>query len=98
MHSGEEGIAPRRAALLGIVVGELRAFLPDAVDVRRFPHHQALVIDARLHPADVVAHDEEDVGLCLLLLLLLWLLLCWHRGLLLLLTLLRGRRHARHHR
>src|SRR5262245_5861257 len=101
MHSGEEGIAPRRAALLGIVVGKLRAFLPDAVDVRRFPDHQALMIDARLHPADVVAHDEEDVGLCLLLLLLLRLLLL--RLLLLrrprrrlrLLPLLRGRRHAR---
>src|SRR5215510_1305834 len=67
VHAGEEGISPRRAALLGIVVGELRAFLPDAVDVRRFPDHQALMIDARLHPADVVAHDEEDVGLLLLL-------------------------------
>src|SRR5262249_14245165 len=28
---------------------------------------QAAVVDARLHPADVVAHDEEDVGLLLLL-------------------------------
>ena len=37
--------------------------LPDAVDVGRFPDHQAAVVDARLHPADVVAHDEEDVGL-----------------------------------
>ena len=26
----------------------------------RFPNHQALMIDARLHPADVVAHNEED--------------------------------------
>ena len=39
----------------------------DAVDVGRLTDHQAAVIDARLHPADVVAHDEEDVGfLCLL--------------------------------
>src|SRR5262249_53231675 len=44
VHSGEEGITPRRAALLGIVVGELRAFLPDAVDIRRFPDHQALPV------------------------------------------------------
>ena len=65
MHAGEEGIAPRRAALLGVVVGELRAFLPDAVDVGRFADHQAAMIDARLHPADVIAHDEEDVGLAL---------------------------------
>jgi hypothetical protein len=61
MHSCEKGIAPGRATLLGIVVGELRAFPPDAVDVWRFPDHQALMIDARLHPADVIAHDEENV-------------------------------------
>ena len=67
MHAGEEGIAPRRAALLGVVVGELRALETDAVDVGRFPDHKALMVDARLHPADVVAHDEEDVGLLLLL-------------------------------
>jgi hypothetical protein len=42
-------------------------FIANAVDVRRFPDHQAAVVDARLHPADVVAHDEEDVGLLLLL-------------------------------
>src|SRR5262249_19893685 len=67
MHAGEKGITPRRAALLGIVVGKLRAFLSVAVDVRRFPDHQALVIDAWLHPADIIAHDEKDVGLLLLL-------------------------------
>src|SRR5678809_963065 len=67
MHSSEKGIASGRATLLGIIVGELRAFPPDAVDVWRFPDHQALMIDARLHPADVIPHDEEDVGLLLLL-------------------------------
>ena len=63
MHAGEEGIAPGRAALLGIVVHEDRAFVADAIDVRRLADHQTAMIDARLHPADVVAHDEEDVGL-----------------------------------
>ena len=63
MHPGKEGIATRRAALLGVVVGEHRAFLADLVDVRRLSDHQATMIDARLHPADVVAHDEEDVRL-----------------------------------
>src|SRR5262249_29874134 len=63
----DEGRTPRRAALLGVIVREHRAFVADAVDVRRFPDHQAAVVDARLHPADVVAHDEEDVGLLLLL-------------------------------
>jgi hypothetical protein len=31
-----------------------------------------LVVDARLHPADIIAHDEEDVGLLLLLLCSYW--------------------------
>src|SRR4029079_16996393 len=37
--------------------------MPDAVDVGGFPDRQALVINAWLHPADVVSHDEENVGL-----------------------------------
>jgi hypothetical protein len=36
--------------------------LPDAVDVGRLTDHQPLVVDARLHPANVVTHDEKDVG------------------------------------
>ena len=67
MHAGEEGIASGRAALLGVVVGEHRAVVADLVDVGRFSDHQATVIDARLHPADVIAHDEKNVGLLLLL-------------------------------
>ena len=65
MHAGEEGVAPGGAALLGVIVHEDRALVPDAVDVRRLPDHQAAVVDARLHPADVIAHDEEDIGLAL---------------------------------
>jgi hypothetical protein len=38
-----------------------------AVDVGRFTDHPTAVIDARLHDADVVAHDEHDVGFLLLL-------------------------------
>jgi hypothetical protein len=67
VHAGEEGVAPRSAALLGVIVHEPGAFLADAVYVGRFADHQSLMVDARLHPADVVAHDEEDIGL-------LWLL------------------------
>ena len=68
IHAGEEGIAPGGAALHGDIVHEDRALVPDAVDVGRFADHQAAMVDARLHPADVVAHDEEDVGLGLLFL------------------------------
>src|SRR6516162_4400608 len=63
MHAGEEGVAPGGAALLGVVGHEDRAFVADLIDVRRLADHQAAVVDARLHPADVVTHDEEDVGL-----------------------------------
>ena len=61
MHAGEEGVTTRRAALLGVVLGKHRPFLADLVDVRRLADHQAAMIDARLHPSDIVAHDEEDV-------------------------------------
>ena len=63
MHAGEEGVAAGGAALLGIVVREDRAFIADAIDVGRLADHQAAMVDARLVQADVVAHDEEDVGL-----------------------------------
>ena len=63
----KKALRPGRAALLGVVVGEHRAFLADLVDVGRLSDHQAAMIDARLHPADVVAHDEEDVWFLLLL-------------------------------
>src|SRR3954467_6873873 len=67
MHAGEEGVAPGSAALLGVIVHEDRTFVSDAIDVGRLTDHQAAVIDARLHDADVVAHDEQDVGLLFLL-------------------------------
>ena len=62
-----KALRPGRAALHGDVVHEDRALAPDTVNIGRFADHQAAVIDARLHPADVITHDEEDVGfLCLL--------------------------------
>ena len=41
LHAGDEGRTPGRAALLGVIVHELRTFIADAVDVGRFPDHQA---------------------------------------------------------
>ena len=63
MHAGEEGVAAGGAALFGVVSHEERAIVADTVDVWRFADHQPTMIDARLHDADVVAHDEQDVGL-----------------------------------
>ena len=62
MHAGKEGISPGGAALLGIVVGEHRTLIADAVDVGRLANCKATMIDARLHNADVITHDEKDVG------------------------------------
>jgi hypothetical protein len=66
MHSGEEGRTPGRAARLGVVVHEHATFLRNPVDVWCFPDHQSAVITARLHPADVISHDEQDVWLLVL--------------------------------
>ena len=46
----------------GVVVHEAAAFAGQAVDVGRFPDHQALVIRTDIHDADVVTHDEQNVG------------------------------------
>ena len=52
---------------IGDIVHEDCRLAPDPVDVGRLTDHQAAVVDARLHPADVIAHDEEDVGFLRLL-------------------------------
>ena len=49
--------------LLAVILEETNAFLADAVDVRRFVAHQAVAVGADVGDADVVAPDDEDVGL-----------------------------------
>ncbi len=61
--AGDEVRATRRAARLGVVVGEQHAFLGELVEVRRPPGHHAAVVSADVPDADVVAHDDDDVGL-----------------------------------
>src|SRR5947208_11485282 len=61
IHAREEGIAPGRATLLSVVGHHDRAFFRNPVNVGRFPDHQSAVITARLHPADIIAHDEQDI-------------------------------------
>ena len=60
--AGDEVRATRRAARLGVVVGEQHAFLGQLVEVRRPAGHHAAVVGADVPHADVVAHDEDDVG------------------------------------
>ena len=64
--AGDEVRAARRAARLGVVVGEPHALGREPVEVRRPAGHDALVVGADVEPADVVAHDEDDVRLLLL--------------------------------
>ena len=61
--AGDEVRATRRAACFGVVVGEPHAFGGQPVEVGRSAGHQALVVRANVEPADVVAHDEDDVRL-----------------------------------
>ena len=61
--AGDEGGAPGGAGLLRVMVGEDRAFLGDAVDVRRAVAHHAAVVGADVPQPDVVAEDDEDVRL-----------------------------------
>ena len=63
--AGDEVGAARRAARLGIVVGEQHAFGGDLVEVRRPARHHAAVVGADVPDADVVAHDDDDVRLLL---------------------------------
>src|SRR5262249_14853000 len=48
------------------IVGEPHAFRRQLVEVRRPAGHDALVVDADIGPADVVTHDEDDIGPLLL--------------------------------
>ena len=63
---GDERRASGGAALLTIPVRKHRAFFGNTVDVGCLVSHDAAMIDARVEPADVVAHDDEDVGFLLL--------------------------------
>ena len=59
--TGDEVRAAGRATRLGVVVGEAHALGGEPVEVRRAPGHNASVVGADVEPADVVAHDEDDV-------------------------------------
>ena len=59
---GDKRGATGGAALLAIPVREDRAFLGDAVNVRRPVAHPAHVVGADVEFTDVVAPDDQDVG------------------------------------
>src|ERR1700745_2810195 len=61
LASDKRGTA-RSARLLAIVVGEDRPLVGDAVDVGRAVAHLATIVGADVPVADVIGHDDEDVG------------------------------------
>ena len=61
--AGDEVGTPGRAARLGVVVGEQHPLRGEPVEVRRPAGHHAPVVGADVEPADVVAHDDDDVRL-----------------------------------
>ena len=65
--SGDECRAARGAGLLSIIIGEYRALIGDAVDVGRAVAHHAAIVGADVPIADIVGHDDKDVGLLRLL-------------------------------
>jgi hypothetical protein len=69
----DERGTPGCAALLRIEVREHRAFARDAIDVGRLVAHHSVIISADVVNPDVVASDNENVGLLRLLLRGCWI-------------------------
>jgi hypothetical protein len=59
----DESCASSRAALLAVIVGELNAFVADAIDVRRAIAHLAIAESADVPHADIVAPKDQNIRL-----------------------------------
>ena len=59
--AGDERRTSRRAALLGVVIGEHHSFLGDAIDVGRAIAHHPHRVGTDISLTDVVAEDDEHV-------------------------------------
>ena len=57
-----EGGTAGGAALLGIGIGEERAFGSDTVDIRRGAAHHAAMIGADVPGTDIVSPDNQNIG------------------------------------
>ncbi|MNN56005.1 hypothetical protein D3C81_1709120 [compost metagenome] len=60
--AGYEVGAARGAAGFGIVVGEAHTFVGQGIEVGCSASHHALVVDTDIGPADVITHDDNDIG------------------------------------
>src|SRR5215831_20513919 len=62
------GVAERfercsKRACLVVIIGEAHAVGGELVEVGRLARHDALMVGADIEPADIVAHDDENVRL-----------------------------------
>src|SRR6266568_7511276 len=64
--AGNEVRPARGATRLGVVVSEQHPLLGELVEVRRLAGHQATMVGADVPHADVIAHDDDDVGFLVL--------------------------------
>ena len=62
---GDEGGPPSGAGLLAVIIGETHALSRNAVDVGRLVAHHGAAVVAEVPVADVIAHDDQNVGLVL---------------------------------
>ena len=60
--AGDEGRTPRGAARLGVEGTEPQPLFADAVDVGGRDTHDVAAVGRDVHPADVIAEDDQDVG------------------------------------
>ena len=61
--AGNEICATGRATRLRVVIGEPHALRGKPIKMGRPACHDALVVDPDIEPADVITHNEDDVGL-----------------------------------
>jgi hypothetical protein len=63
IHARDERGTPGGAGRMRIVIGEHRAFVSNAIDVRCAVAHDTATVDTEVGEADVVAPDDDDVRL-----------------------------------
>ncbi len=63
--TGDERGPPGSTAILAVGVGENHPLVRDAVDIGRLVAHDAHVVGADVVLADVIAPDNQDIGLVL---------------------------------
>jgi hypothetical protein len=64
--TGEKGCTSRGAALLAVIMEKPQALFREAIDVRGLVAHETAAVATEIGDADVIAEDDENVGLAAL--------------------------------